>query len=191
MYTSTHFAFDDLDATRDHVARHGLAALVSTGPDGLEATHCPILFDPDAPDRMIGHLARPNPHWRRIADGARVLAVFRGPDAYISPTVYVAEPDVPTWNYAAVHVHGTWHKMDDGAGRDRILDLTVRHYEALLGGDWSTDALDPALVTSLTRGTVAFTLSDLRIEAADKASQDKCPADKAAVMSHLGIFSTR
>lgn len=185
MYTSTHFEFADEAAVRRLIDRHGLAILVSMGAQGFDATHCPVLFDPDVPDRMIGHLARPNQHWRRISDGDRVLAIFRGPDAYISPKVYIEDPDVPTWNYVAAHVHGTWRKADDDNERTRILDLTVRHFEATLGLDWKMDVLAADLIRSLTRGTVGFVLTDLHVEAADKSSQDKCPVDRKAVEDHL------
>lgn len=187
MYTSTHYEFEDEAAIRRLIDRHGLAALVSVGANGLEATHCPVLFDPAAPERMIGHLARPNQHWRRISDGDRILTIFRGPDAYISPKVYTEEPDVPTWNYIAAHVHGTWRKADDQKERSRILDLTVRHFEESLGMGWQMDVLNQDLINSLTRGTVGFVLTDLRIEAADKSSQDKCPIDRSAVENFLKV----
>ncbi len=89
------------------------ATLVTHGADGLRASILPMLFDAaDGEHGMLrGHLARGNPHWRAIDPRVEALAIFDGPDAYVSPAWYEEKRRtgkvVPTWNYTTVIVHGT------------------------------------------------------------------------------------
>jgi transcriptional regulator len=89
MYRPT--AFDEPDEARLHalIDEIGMAVLVSKGPDGLEASHLPVLLDAGEGPRgtILGHLARANPHWRGL-DGAAVLLVLQGPNGYVSPNWY-------------------------------------------------------------------------------------------------------
>src|ERR1700754_683868 len=93
---------------RDFVEGVAAAQLVTVGEDGVpDATFLPVLW---REDRLIGHVARANPHWKRIADGSAGLAVVTGPDAYVSPGFYATKREhgrvVPTWNYSVVHLRG-------------------------------------------------------------------------------------
>lgn len=186
MYTSQFFSETEPAEVDLLVARHALGILVTHDETGFGATHAPMLFEPGrARASLIGHLARPNPHWRRLADGQGVLAIFRGPDAYVTPSTYAVEPDVPTWNYSAVHVHGRWERIDDGPATREVLDLSVAAYEAVRGSGWDMTEIPASLVEALQRGVVAFRLHVDRIEAAQKLSQDKCRADVDALVSAL------
>ncbi len=105
MYIPAAFAVKDEAILFDFIDRHSFATLVSTIDDVPFATHLPVLLD-RARNRLLGHVAYANPHWRCF-DGVReVLIIFQGPHAYVSPSWYVETPAVPTWNYAAVHVYG-------------------------------------------------------------------------------------
>lgn len=186
MYTSERFAEHDRQEIMDLVARNGLAALVSWGGNGFAATHVPLLLDPGAVDgSMIGHMARANPHWRQMSDGDPVVAIFRAPDAYVTPTFYVIEEDVPTWNYAAAHVHGHWEGVPDMAGTRQILEHTVELQERIHGAGWQLSDICPRLVASLARGVYAFRIRVDRIEAVQKMSQDKQKRDVEAVVEGL------
>ena len=82
-------------------------------------------------------MARANSQWR-TAGGQRVLAIFHGPHAYVSPTWYESDNVVPTWNYVAVHAYGTLRLIED---RDRLVNLirrTVERYESAMPSPWST-----------------------------------------------------
>ena len=118
-------------------------------------------------------------------EGAAILLIFRAPDAYITPSVYVAEEDVPTWNYAAVHVHGVWRSIRDARETRRILNRTVEHYERMIGSGWTMDRIAARTVEALARGVAAFRIRVRRIEATQKMSQDKRRADVKAVISAL------
>jgi transcriptional regulator len=117
MYLPAHFAETRIDVLHDAICRAGLATLVSLTADGLIASHVPLLLEPEpAPyGTLIGHIARPNPQARGAIGEA--LAIFHGPDGYITPSYYATKREtgkvVPTWNYVAIHAYGTLEFIDD------------------------------------------------------------------------------
>ena len=97
MYQPAHgrFEVEDPASLLAELCARVPATLVTHGPDGFRASILPMLFDPDdGPHGTLrGHLARGNPHWRKIevaadGEGSSALALFDGPDAYISPAWY-------------------------------------------------------------------------------------------------------
>ncbi len=115
MYQPAHHRFEvgDPAALLAELAAVGPATLVTLGSDDLRVSILPMLFDPnDGPSGTLrGHLARPNPQWRDIALDIQALAIFNGPDAYVSPAWYEemrrTGKVVPTWNYVTVHAYGS------------------------------------------------------------------------------------
>ena len=67
-----------------------------------------------------GHFAKANPHWKSLA-GHETLVVFSGPHSYVSPTLYIEELSVPTWNYIAVHAYGMLELVEDERRKDALL----------------------------------------------------------------------
>ena len=116
------------------MAEHPFAVLVTNGQAGLDANHVPFEFDPAAGPQgtLRAHVARANPVWQDIQNGAEVLVVFRAEDAYITPTWYPSKHEfhkqVPTWNYKVVHAHGRISIIDDEKYvRGVVARLTRRH----------------------------------------------------------------
>ncbi|QDU38349.1 Protease synthase and sporulation protein PAI 2 [Maioricimonas rarisocia] len=171
MYTPASFAVDDLPTHHDFIDHHGFATLISQSDEPL-ASHLPFLLDRQAAPqgRLRSHMARANPQWKS-ADGSRVLVIFNGPHAYISPRWYAAENVVPTWNYVAVHVYGTLRLVDDGATVSRIVDETVARYEADSPQPWRY-AGDADFLDRLLQMIVGFEIDIDRIEGKWKLSQN-------------------
>jgi len=98
-----------------------LATLVTMSSQGLNANHIPLyLSEGPAPfGTLQGHVARSNPMWSDLQADVEVLAIFHGPDAYITPSWYATKKEtgkvVPTWNYAVVHAYGTLQVIDDAS----------------------------------------------------------------------------
>ena len=125
MYQPAHgrFIVADPAALLDELSAVVPATLVTVGPEGMRTTILPMLFDPADGEHgtLRGHVARGNPHWREIADDGmtEAIAIFNGPDAYISPAWYeekrLTGKVVPTWNYTTVVAHGrlTLHHEPD------------------------------------------------------------------------------
>lgn len=135
MYTPAHFAESRVEELHRVIAEHPLGALVHTGPGGLDANHLPFLLDaaPAPHGTLLAHVARANALWQEVPDGAPVLVIFRAANAYISPNWYPSKPEthrhVPTWNYQAVHVHGTLHLRHDAPFLRGVVGRLTHHHE--------------------------------------------------------------
>jgi transcriptional regulator len=172
MYVPEHFREADLTHL-DWLAQHdAFGTLVSILDGAPFASHVPVLYRRE--ERRVtltGHWARPNPQWRGI-EGQRVLFIFHGPHAYISPRWY-AEPrkHVPTWNYAVAHLYGRIRLVDDGAQLREIVTALADKYESGQAQAWSVSAAD-ARVLDLLRGIVGFELSVDEVQLKFKLNQN-------------------
>jgi transcriptional regulator len=106
MYVPPQFREEDVPTLHALIRAHSLATLVTCGPDGLEANHIPMEVDTDPVPygTLRGHVARANPVWQSYAKDVHALAIFVGPQTYITPSWYKTKGEtgkvVPTWNYA-------------------------------------------------------------------------------------------
>ena len=190
MYRPAAFRQDDLTALHAQIDSTGLALLTSNGPAGLQATHLPLLLEPEEGEfgTLYGHFARANPHWQDLA-GQEALAVFAGPDAYVHPGWYPGKAEhgqvVPTWNYIAVHAWGQVETFDDPERlRELLTRLTARH-EAGRPRPWSLDDAPAEYLERMLRAIVGFALPIRRLEGQWKLSQNRQPADHAGVREGL------
>lgn len=181
MYTPQHFKPSDEAAAWEAIERWPLAMLVSDGP---AVTHLPMQRDGD---RLIGHVALANEHWKR-GDGA-AIAVFTGPNAYVSPGFLPSKAEhgrvVPTWNYVAVHVHGVIAWTHDTDAKLKILRAQTDRFEQRELNPWSVDDAPPDFIEAMARGIVGLTLSIERIEAQFKLSQNRVEDDRSGI--ELGL----
>jgi transcriptional regulator len=180
------------DAVRPFVEAVATAQLVTVGDDGLpDATFLPVLWEGD---RLVGHLARANAHWRRIVTDSPALAIVTGPDTYVSPSWYATKAEhgkvVPTWNYSVVHLRGRIVVHDDPDWvRALVTRLTDRH-EGDREDRWHvTDAPEDYIVKNL-RPIVGVELVVETVEAKAKLSQNRSDEDRAGVAAGLRADGT-
>jgi transcriptional regulator len=190
MYAPPAFAIHDPETLAALIARAPLATLVVAGPDGLQAAHLPLLHDPEAgPETgvLIGHLARGNPVAAR--GGVPALAVFAGPDAYVSPGFYASKRQhgkvVPTWDYEAVHVHGRLERFDEPEALLRVVSILTDRFEAERSAPWSVSDAPEPYIAGMLRAIVGVRLVIERVEGARKLSQNKNAADFNGVRAGL------
>jgi transcriptional regulator len=188
MYVPPHFDLRNLDEARALMRARSFATLVSTGEDGAPfVTHLPLLVDDDgsAHGKLVGHVARANPHWRLFGRGTPTLAVFHGPHAYISPNWYTTANLVPTWNYTAVHAYGTPRILADNAAALAVVERLSAYFEAALPRPWSTATLPPGNALAQMRGIVAFEIPIDRLEAKAKLGQNRQAVDRQSAADAL------
>lgn len=173
MYIPAAFAEGDLARLHDFIETNSFGLVVSEADGEPFASHLPLLLERQSGPHgcLIGHMARANPQWRQAQD-QRVLAVFSGPHAYISPTWYEAENVVPTWNYVAVHAVGTMQIIEDSAVILRIVREFVAHYERSMPNPWSMER-DGDYLERLTRQIVGFRIEIARLEGKWKLNQNQ------------------
>src|SRR6188474_3409849 len=166
MYQPAHgrFSVADPAALLAELSAVVPATLVTAGPDGMRTTILPMLFEPgDGEHGMLrGHLARGNPHWREIADdgSTEAIAIFNGPDAYISPAWYEEKRRtgkvVPTWNYTTVVAHGRLTTQHDPAWLVPHVRRLVERHEAGRPDAWSLDDAPPDYVAIQAKAIVGL-----------------------------------
>lgn len=170
---------------------HPLGTWVTAAGGALQAHHLPALCDPDhgAHGRLLAHVSRANPLWHALTEGAPALVVFRGPQAYITPGWYPGKAAhgrvVPTWNYVAVHVHGTARAFSDPVALRALLDRLSARHEAAQACPWRPADAPADYLEALLRGIVGIELVIERLEARRKASQDENLADRHGTVSGL------
>ncbi|HRI58716.1 MAG TPA: FMN-binding negative transcriptional regulator, partial [Saprospiraceae bacterium] len=107
MYTPSHFSFSEQGDIVDFMRRFNFATIMSQ-VEGLPfATHLPFVVEESSEGnlRLLAHFAKANPQWKSLEEQT-ALVIFSEPHAYISPSLYEKEQNVPTWNYVAVHAYG-------------------------------------------------------------------------------------
>ncbi|MCE6977672.1 FMN-binding negative transcriptional regulator [Pseudomonas frederiksbergensis] len=191
MYTPSNFAIDDLNELHQQILDTRLAVLVTHGEQGLQASHLPLLLNVDQGPNgtLYGHLARANPQWRELQNGAEALVIFAGADAYVSPGFYPSKAEhgkvVPTWNYVAVHAYGMAEVFTDADRlRNLVSALTDRH-EAGRANPWKVADAPTDYIEGMLKAIVGFALPIQRLEGKRKLSQNRNTADIAGVREGL------
>lgn len=173
------------------IRRAPFANLVTTGTEGLDATPLPLLLDPEAGPHgtLVGHVARANPQWRTASAEQEALAIFSGPDSYITPSWYETKrltgKVVPTWNYVTVHVRGRLTFFHDA---DALLALVRRLTDRHEGGraaPWTVSDAPAGFIQSQLRAIVGLRLEITALTGKWKMSQNRSPADRTGVVAGL------
>ena len=193
MYLPSHFD----DARADELTRilesYPLGTLVVNGPHGLDANHIPfeMVTGADGALSLHAHVARANPVWQEVSSGAQVLVIFRGGDAYVSPSWYPSKHElhrqVPTWNYQVVHVHGTITIHDDVRFVRGVVARLTRRHEARAGNDrpWRMTDSEPAYIEDMLTKIVGIEVVPERIVVKSKLSQNKEDRDRIGAADAL------
>ena len=187
MYIPAHFREDRTVVLHEAMRQIAFATLVTQGEGLLEANHLPLLLDAQA-GILRGHVARVNPVWNNLTPGSAVLAIFLGPDAYVSPGWYPSKAQtgkaVPTWNYLTVHARGTVGVIQD-------LDWLRAHVTALSGAHesgrpdpWKITDAPPDYIDSMLRAIVGLEIAITGLKGKWKLSQNR-PGDRESVREAL------
>lgn len=182
-----HFNRMEDDAVRAFVRDVATAQLVTVGADGFpDATWLPMIWDGD---RVEAHLARGNPHCKRMVDGSPALLIVSGRDHYISPNWYASKAEhgraVPTWNYSVVHLRGSITVHDDVEWlRDHVTRLSARHEEER-ADPWHVSDAPEDFVAKELRAIVGVEIRVEDVRAKAKNSQNRDEADRRGVLQGL------
>jgi transcriptional regulator len=184
MYIPDYFRIEDPEAIQKIVLENGLATLITPSPDGLQATHLPLLYEASPEGGIVnGHMARANNHWKSLDGVSESLAIFQGPNAYVSPEWYEESPAAPTWNFAVVHIRGVIRVIDELEWLSAHVDQLVDHHEnRTLGHPAPTDS---DFKITLIGGIVGLQMTVTSIEAKFKLNQNRSDADRLAVADAL------
>ena len=185
MYLPRAFAVDNVPELHRFMEQFSFASLVTQNEGSLIASHIPLVLDRDtgAFGRLRGHVAVRNPQLAHLTSGSEALVMFQGPHSYISPSWYVSQETVPTWNYLAVHAYGR-PRMLDRAGLIILLKDLVNQNERLFERPWDFDP-QATWIERMLREITAFEIPIERLEGKFKLNQNRALADRRRVVEVL------
>lgn len=189
MYLPKHFEQPDPAALIALMRERPLATLVIAAPDGPTADLIPLEYVADAGPHgtLRGHVARANPLWQHA--GAQALAVFTGPEAYISPGWYPSKREhgkvVPTWNYTMVQARGTLRAHDDAPWLRALVGRLTDRHEATQPAPWTVGDAPDDYVQQMLRAIVGIEIELASLVGKWKVSQNRSAADREGVAQGL------
>ena len=191
MYTPKHFEETRTEVLHQLVRTHPLATLVTLSPDGLVANYVPLLYRPSSAGlgALVGHVARANPVWNATNFEVPVLALFQGPQLYISPSLYATKHEhgkvVPTWNYAAVHAYGELRVIDDPQWIYAQISALTAANEAALPQPWAVTDAPADYIEKMLGAIVGIEISITRLLGKWKVSQNQPAVNQASLIAAL------
>lgn len=194
MYTPAAFRDDDIASLHGLIKHTRLAILVTHNETGMQASHLPLLLrhEQGPNGTLYGHLARANPQWRALQNGAEVMVIFPGADAYVSPAFYPAKAEhgkvVPTWNYVAVHAYGIADVFSDAQRLLEVVSALTDKHEAGRASPWAVADAPAEYIEKMLGAIVGFALPIERLEGKRKLSQNRSAEDINGV--HEGLAAS-
>lgn len=182
MYIPAFNRVEDPETINAFLHTHSFATVISTGDDGIVASHLPVLFDEKA-NLLRSHMARANQQWKDFENAPEVLCIFHGPLAYISPSWYEQQHTVPTWNYAVVHVYGKPSLVEEPELKQIVLDTTAK-FESAMPNRWEMP-LSEEEIAGMLKAIVGFRIEINRVEAKFKLGQNRSAEDQAKMLRNL------
>ncbi|MDY0250930.1 MAG: FMN-binding negative transcriptional regulator [Pseudomonas sp.] len=198
MLVPSHFKEENQEKLQQYIKEYSFAVLVVADSDGIDANHLPFHFSASA-EYPLGilrcHVARVNPVWQRIENGASILVIFQGPDAYVSPSWYETKAEtgkvVPTWNYVAVHAKGAGSIFQEHAWlKEHLHQLTDLH-ESNRDNPWSVDDAPSEFTNRLVKAIVGIEIQIETLTGQVKASQNHPDRNRVGVKAGLAGGSVR
>lgn len=191
MYIPKQFEEPRVDVMHELIRARPLATLVTMSSNGLNANHIPFhLVESPAPfGALQGHVARANPILGDFENNTEVLAVFHGPDTYITPSWYATKKEtgkvVPTWNYAVVHAYGYVRVVDDVSWLRAQIEALTNHNESSFSKPWAVSDAPREFTEKLIGNIVGFEMVITRLSGKWKVSQNQPQQNQASVIEGL------
>jgi transcriptional regulator len=191
LYNPRWFKEDNVEALQDEVNRLSFGTIITLTKSGMVASHVPMLVDRSRGElgTLFGHVARGNAQWRDSSPGGQGLAVFLGPDAYISPSWYKTKKEtgevVPTWNYVAIHVRGPVSFFEETERIRGIVTKLTGHHEADSKKPWEVTDAPADYIDGELKQIVGFEMPIAKIEGKWKMSQNRPKSDREGVVTNL------
>jgi len=158
---------------------HPLAQLISNNNEGFPfVTALPLKLDKKDPEFvLLGHCAKPNPHWKYLTQRPEALAIFTGPQAFMSTRVYPDLVRVPTWNYLTVHAKVRARILEGAEAKDALLKQLIADHDAPYAAQWRSLSHD--YTEKMLNGITAFELKLLDVQCKVKLNQHRPESHEA------------
>jgi transcriptional regulator len=174
MYMPPQFNAKDPAIALELMRAHSFASLISNDDDGLPfVSHLPLVAEQQEGDQLVllGHCAKPNPHWRYLQARPQAVATFLGPHSYLSPSVYPDLARVPTWNYLVVHCTVEARLIEEPMAKDALLKKLIGEHEPGYAQQWRD--LGEEFQLKMLAGIVGFELRVRSLQCKVKLNQHR------------------
>lgn len=191
MYIPKQFEEPRVEVMHELVRAYPLATLVTHTSSGLNANHIPLHLSESPPPygTLQGHIARANPLFPDIAGGIETLAIFHGPNSYITPSWYATKKEtgkvVPTWNYAVVHAYGVLRVVDNAPWLRAQLDALTDRNEASFPEPWKVSDAPPDHIVRIMAAIVGVEMVITKLLGKWKVSQNQPTQNQVGVIAGL------
>ena len=192
MYIPSHFLETDLKKISQFIKTHPLGLMVANVDGELVGNHLPFMMpsgDVDVGSKLIAHTAKANPIWEVGEKKQKVLLVFSGYEAYISPSSYPTKKEthkvVPTYNYLSVHINGTLSAIQDEKDKHQIVKILTEKMESSRKDPWAVTDAPKDYIETMLANIVGVELLVEKIEAKWKISQNRPARDRQGVIDDL------
>ncbi len=191
MYLPPYHVETDASVMQSLILRYPLGTWVTSGADGMAANHIPFVLDPARGPHgtLRAHVARANPIWRMLSDGADSLVIFQGPQSYITPSWYPGKladgKVVPTWNYTVVHARGVACAMEDPVWIHRLIADLTQANESSKPQPWQVSDAPAEFIAQMAKAIVGIEITLTGMEGKWKLSQDETLADRQGTVAGL------
>ncbi len=183
MYIPPYYKENDEQKLIEFMQTYNFATLISTNDSNMCATHLPFVIEKRGEKIiLVCHMAKANPQWQLFTLN-EVLVIFQGPHAYISPTHYEKEQNVPTWNYIAVHATGKTKLISKPSEVIALMEKTINHFEKQFYKQWKN--LSTEYVNGMLKAIVAFEIEVTKLEGKFKLSQNKTKNEQQNIVESL------
>jgi transcriptional regulator len=194
MHIPTQFEEPRVDVLHELIRARSLATVVTLSSNGLNANHIPLhLSESPAPfGALRGHVARANPMLSDLTNSIESLAVFHGPNTYITPSWYATKKEtgkvVPTWNYTVVHAYGFLRIVDNADWLRAQLEALTAHNESAFSEPWAVSDAPCDYIEKIMAGIVGIEMVITKLSGKWKVSQNQPSQNQAGVA--LGLMSS-
>lgn len=191
MYIPKQFEEPRVEVMHELIRAYPLATLVIHCSSGLNANHIPLYLSelPTPYGKLQGHVARANQLLDELANEIEALAIFHGPNAYITPSWYATKKEtgkvVPTWNYAVVHAYGFLRIIDDASWLRAQLAALTSHNETSFPEPWAVSDAPSDHIEQIMAAIVGVEMIITRLHGKWKVSQNQPAHNQASVISGL------
>jgi len=192
MYIPSHFLETDLKKITQFIKTHPLGLMVANVDGDLVGNHLPFMMlsgDIAVGSKLIAHTAKANPIWKVGEKKQKVLLVFSGYEAYISPSSYPTKKEthkvVPTYNYLSVHINGTLSAIQDEKDKHQIVKILTEKMESSRKDPWAVSDAPKDYIDTMLANIVGIELLVEKIEAKWKISQNRPARDRQGVIDDL------
>lgn len=183
MYIPKEFQQPNQSTAIEYMKTYSFATLITAAENTPRATHLPFVIEAENEKIILhSHMAKNNPQWEEFAKGS-CLVVFSNPNAYISPSLYEKNDNVPTWNYVAVHASGKAEIIETEKEKIALLERMIQTYEPDYFEQWKT--VSERYKSNLFPDLVAFKIHVTQLECKEKLSQNRSRKERENIVQSL------